>query len=363
MNLSHRIQLNPNKKQIEYFTKACGVARFAYNWALEQSKSQEKLNLPELKKEFNKIKKEQFPWIYEVHKDANQQVFSDLNKSFIRFFKKQSKYPKFKNKHRNNSFYVSNDKFRVEGRYIILPVIGSVKMTEELRFDGKILSARVTKRADKWFVAISCELLDYKLDRISDGAIGIDLGIKTALVCSNGEEFQAPKPLKKNLEKLKKLQKSASRKIKGSQNRKKANQKVAKLHYKISNIRKDFLNKVSTKICRENQTIVIEDLHVKGMMRNHCLARAISDIGFAEFRRQLEYKSQIYRNKLKIADRWFPSSKLCSNCGSLKEDLTLKDRTYKCDCGLEIDRDLNAALNLLSLGLRDNACGHENLYS
>lgn len=353
-NLSHKIQLIPTKEQEQYFTKACGISRFAYNWGVAHAKNQEHIDTNALKKEFNSIKKEQFPWVYEVHKDANQQPFNDLNKAYTNFFNKISKLPTFKNKHKSNSFYVGNDKFKIINNYISFYPIGKVKLTELLRFEGKILYARINKQADKWFVSISVEVGNYKKERVSDNLVGIDLGIKTALVCSNGEEFQAPKPLKNNLKKLKKLQRSASKKQKGSQNRKKANKKVAKLHYKIACIRKDFLNKASTKICRENQTIVIEDLHVKGMMKNHCLARAISDIGFGEFRKQLTYKSEIYGNNLIIANRWFPSSKTCHNCGCIKDDLTLSDRVYKCEhCGFELDRDLNAALNLHSLGLRE----------
>jgi putative transposase len=317
----------------------------------------EKPNAFLIKKEFNKIKESEFLWIYESPKDANQQAFTNLGSAFKKFFKKQTKYPKFKKKFQRDSFYVSNDQFKIVENQIKLPIIGIVKMTECLKFIGKIISCTISKTANRWFASVNVEMKDYKKHKkIKNEIIGIDLGLKTFAVCSNGEKFEAPKPLKK----LKRKQRRLSNKIKGSNNRKKEVQKVAKLHYKIACIRKDFLHKLSTKICSENQTIILEDLKVSNMIKNHKLAKSISDAAWSEFRRQITYKSEIFDNNLIIVDTFAPTSKTCSNCGCKKHDLKLSDRIFKCnECNFEIDRDLNASLNLYTLGLREiNACGH-----
>jgi putative transposase len=232
-----------------------------------------------------------------------------------------------------------------------LPVIGRVKLSEKLRFDGKIVGAVVSRKSDKWFISINVDIENPTKERVSDNIVGVDLGVKTFATLSNEEKFDAPKPLKKNLKKIKRQNRSVSRKVLGSKNRKKAIVKLSRTYYKTANIRKDFLDKLSTKLCRENQTIVIEDLNVTGMLKNHCLARAIADLGWSEFRRQLEYKSKIYGCKIVVADRFFPSSKLCPCCGHIKENLTLADRVFKCDCcGFEMDRDIKAAKLLAVLG-------------
>lgn len=373
MILSHKIQLIPTKDQITQFEKACGCARFSYNWGLNKwnemylnwkgNNTLSKPNAMLIKKEFNSIKEKEFPWIYESPKDANQQAFSYLNKSFQKFFKKETKYPKFKQKHGKNSFYISNDKFLINENEIKLPLIGNVKLTEKLKFQGKIQSATISKIANKWFVAINVEMENYKKEKIvKNEIIGIDLGLKTFAVCSDGTSYQAPKSLKKYSKKLKRSQIKLSRKIKGSKNRNKQRLKVAKIHYKIKCLRNDFLHKLSTKICSENQTIVLENLKVSNMIKNHKLAKSISDAAWSEFRRQIEYKSKIYDNKIIIVGTFEPTSKVCSNCGCKKKDLKLKDRIFNCDdCGFSIDRDFNASLNLYTLGLREiNACGHSN---
>ena len=358
MILAHKIQLKPTAEQEVQFRMACGVARYTYNWALaewsRQYKAGEKPSSYALKKQWNQIKPE---WVYESPKDANQAPFAHLQTAFKNFFKKRAEYPKFHTKGKKDSFSINNDQFCVEGYKAILPRIGSVKMTEQLRFQGKIMSGTVSRSANHWFLSINVEMKDYSKPRISDNTEGVDLGVKDPVVLSTGEKFAGPKPLKRLQRKLRRLQKSLSRKQKGSSNRKKAIVKLARLHYRIKNIRNDFLHKITTKLCRENQTIVIEDLNVKGMMANHCLAKAISDIGFGEFRRQIDYKVKIYTDELKVASRWFPSTKTCNRCGLIK-DMPLSQRTYICECGYIADRDVNAAKNLRTLGLRGIACGH-----
>ena len=188
--------------------------------------------------------------------------------------------------------------------------------------------------------------------------LGVDLGVKVAATLSTGEQLSGPKPLKSALKHLAHVSRELSRRVKGSENYKKTKLKLSKIHARISRIRNDWLNKLTARLCRENQVVAIESLHVAGMVKNRRLARSISDMGFGEFARQMAYKSQIYGTELVLADRWFPSSKTCSNCGGVKENLSLHEREYACEvCGFLIDRDLNAALNLRALGLREYACG------
>jgi putative transposase len=361
MILAHKIALDPTVKQAIGLVKACGTARYAWNWALAEWKRQyesgEKPNTNALKIQWNKEKPE---WVYESPKDANQRPFANLRKAFVRFFKKKARYPRFKRKGVHDSFYLSNDKFAVDGSRVRIPIIGWVHMTEEIRFAGKIQSASVSRTADRWFISFSIDVGEYSKTRTGDGIIGVDLGVKDAIVLSTGEKLEGPKPLRKSLKALGRRARRLSRKTKKSNRRTKAKRKVARLHARITNIRNDFLHKATTRICRENQAVVIEDLNVRGMVKNHRLARAISDIGFGEFRRQLGYKAKIYESEIIVADRFFPSSKTCSSCGSIKENLMLSEREFRCeDCGFTGDRDVNAAINLRTLGLREiYARGH-----
>jgi len=355
-NLAHTIRLFPTEAQETFFRKACGCARVAYNYGLSEyqrlRKEGQKPNILEIKKRFNAEKKVLFPWMSETNKDANQQPFANLQSAFSRFFKKQNKYPVFKKKGRKDSFYISNDKFGVEDKAFWIPKLGWVKGAEELRFKGKITSATVKRKANYWFVVISVETDKAFTTCDNQAVVGVDLGIKTLATLSDGKVLEAVKPLRAHLDRLKLLQRWASRKVKGSSNRHKANRKVAKIHYRVACLRKDILDKLTTYLCENYQAVVVEDLNVSGMLKNHCLALSLVDCGFGEFRRQLEYKSLLHGNTLIIANRWFPSSKMCSGCGHVKEALALSEREYVCEhCGLVIDRDLNAAINLRNYGL------------
>jgi putative transposase len=365
--LAHKIELDLTCKQRKYLACAAGCARFVWNWGLaewnRQYKAGGKPSGFSLKKQFNAVKYQQFPWMKTIHRDAHAAPFSNLDKAFKRFFKKVAKRPAFKKKGQSkDSFAVANDLFRVSGKVAILPRIGKIRLREELRFQGKIMGAVVSRTANRWFISIQVDVGQHQKPRSGDSVVGVDLGLKTALMLSTGEEIQAPKPLKSHLRKLKRAQQSLSRKQKGSRNRHKAKRKLAKTHTRVSSIRNNWLHSQTTRLCRENQTVVIEDLNVSGMLRNRKLSRAISDIGFYEFRRQLTYKSMIYGTQILVANRWFPSSKTCSTCGAVKSDLTLNDRVFSCACGTSMDRDLNAALNLRSLadGLSVTACGQSS---
>lgn len=352
--LAHKIRLQPTTNDISYFNKCCGVARFVYNWALDKWNNNYKNGLKtsalKLKKEFNRIKKEQYPWVYEVTKTATERSFINVGKAFSNFFSEKSKYPKFKKKGKSkDSFYISNDKLQIDNFRVKIPKLGWVKMTESLRFSGKIMNAAVSRIADKWFISISVETNDgYKLVKNQD-SVGVDLGIKKLATLSNGETVTGPKPLKKLKKKLRRLSKSLSRKKPGSKNREKATEKIARLHYRIACIRQDVLHKLTHDLTTKYNKIAVENLNIKGMVQNRRLAKAIIDMGFFEFRRQLNYKSILTCSKVIAVNRFFPSSKLCSGCKNKKQDLKLSDRVYHCDkCGLTIDRDLNAAINILN---------------
>lgn len=355
MQLTHRIRLDPTHRQAEYFRRAAGAHRFVFNWALAEWNRQyslgQKPTANGLKKQFNAVYKSEFPWVSETHRDCHSQPFSDLNTAFVNFFAGRAERPAFKGRDKTRrSFYVANDKLKIVGCNAKLPVIGKVRMREELRLSGKINSARVVEEAGLWFICISVDVGEVSRPRTGDAIVGVDLGIKTLATLSTGEQIENPRPLKKAQKRLKLAQRKLSRRKKGSKNRNKQRLVVAKLHRRVKNVRHDVLHKLTTRLCRENQTVVIEDLNVGGMVKNHRLAQSISDVGFGLFRMMLQYKSALYGNRIVVADRFFPSSKSCSSCGLIKDKLSLDERTYRCECGLEIDRDLNAALNLVQLG-------------
>jgi putative transposase len=364
MELSHRIALDPTVRQKEYFARACGTARFVWNWALAEWNAQYGLGgkprATELKRLFNAIKYQRFPWLNGVHRDAHAQPFANLNKAFRNFFKGRAKRPQFKKKGKcRDSFYVANDKFSVDGRTVRLPLIGRVKMTEELRFAGKIQSAVVSREADRWFVSISVEVAGAVLMPVRGEPVGVDFGVTTFATLSTGEKIAAPKPLKKALRKLRRLGRWHSRKALKSQNRRKAALKLSRLHRRIKNVRQDFIHKFTTQLVRQHGLICVEDLNVQGMVKNHNLALHISDAGWSEARRQLEYKAKFYNSSVIVCDRWYASSKTCSVCGCRAAAMPLSVRQWTCaECGTSHDRDVNAAINL-----KNNTVGFTGIYA
>ena len=354
---AHKIRIFPNKEQETGLKKACGCARKAYNWALarweEIYAAGGKPSAYGLKKELNSIKESQFPWMYESTKCAPDQAIINLGKAYQSFFtgqkaKRKVGKPKFKSKKSaKDSFYLCNTSLRVRGGKFFVPNIsGGIGMSEEVRFQGKIMSYTVSRDVDRWYVSILVETTVGDLPKTGK-IVGVDLGIKAMATLSDGTVIENPHLLKKNLRKLARKQRELSRKKKGSKNREKARIKVAKIHRTVRLARQDILHQVTYKLVRQYDTIVIEDLNVKGMAKNHKLARAISDCGFGMFRIMLENKCKMYGKTLVIADRFFPSSKTCSKCGNKKDELKLSERTYHCEnCGFEMDRDLNAAINL-----------------
>lgn len=360
---SIKIRLELNNIQTALANKHAGVARYAYNWgkSICDEAIRDKQKRPtaiDLHKKFVAEEKTIKSWLYEVSKYSPQQSLRNLDEAYKRIFKvKESKYPKFKKKNDKDSFYLEGN-IITNNNKIKVPKFGWLKCSEILPNCG-IKNVVISKTANQWFVSFKIPFESNMCNK-TNTIIGIDLGIKTLAVLSDGKTFEAVKAYKKNKRKLKLLQRKISKKVKGSNNRKKASIRLAKLHYRIANIRKDSIHKLTTYLSKNHAECVIEDLNVKGMSKNHKLASAILDGGFYEFRRQMEYKCKWYRSKLTIVDRYYPSSKTCSYCDNIKKELKLSERRYHCDnCGLNIDRDLNAAINLSkkAVSYTESACG------
>ncbi len=374
MLIAHRIVLDPNNVQASYLARAAGTARFAYNWALAEWKRQYEAwktdsSLPKpsqaaLRRQLNALKREQFPWMLEVTKNAPQMAIIQLGQAFQNFFAGRARYPQFRKKGIHDRFTLTNDQFDVDASRIRIPNLGWVRMREILRFSGKIMSATVSRVADKWFVSIAVDTQDgsHLPKAKNQGAVGVDLGVKALATLSTGETIPGPKPHKALLDRLRRLSRSLSRKAKGSANRRKAKAKLAKLHARIAAIRLDALHKLTTDLTRRFHTAGIEDLNVCGIVKNRHLARSVADMGFFEFRRQLEYKAAMRGGQVIVADRFFASSKTCSSCGHKLGELPLSVREWTCpSCGTVHDRDVNAAVNLKNMAVSStvSACGEE----
>jgi putative transposase len=378
---AYKTELDLNDRQVTACKQHAGAARWAYNWGLQvkQERYRVRKKSPmaiELHRELNALKKSDVPWMYEVSKCAPQEALWNLDAAFAHFFrrcalKKQGKwkgklgYPQFKTKKKGLGSFRLTGRIVVSEKAIVLPRLGRLRLKEReyLPTSDKvtILSATVSEQAGHWYVSVQVEEEQVVTQNLGP-VLGIDLGVKSLATLSDGTVIANPRHLKRRLKKLKRLQRVVSRRQKGGKNRKKAVHKLAKLHRQIKNQRHNTLHQVTTRLAKTKSVLVIEDLNVSGMLKNHRLAQAIGDVGFAEFKRQLLYKASWYGAQVILADRWEPSSKRCSGCGWLDADLRLSDRTFHCEqCGLVLDRDLNAAINLEKLAgsLSDslNACG------
>ena len=365
MKLAFKTQLLANNVQASHLARACGVARFSWNWGLSKWNEQYKEFVDggrdkkpsglALKKELNAVKKLEFPWMYDVSKYASTQPFIFLNRAWSDYFKKKKMNgkpvgrPRFKKKGKcSDSFYVGGDQVVTKGKLVKIPNLGWLKMAEPVKYGGHINSMTITRVADKWYVSFSIDVEVSMLPSENQARCGVDLGINKLATLSSGSVryWETPKPLQQSLRKLARYQRRLVKKVKKSNGYKKVQIKIARLHKKIADIRRNTLHQLTTYLIKNFQEITIEDLAVKNMMRNGKLARHIADVGFYEARRQLEYKSDWFGRTLVIADRWFPSSKLCSDCGAKNTGLTLSQRTYLCACGNKKCRDFNAAINL-----------------
>ena len=367
---AHKIRLNPTPEQANYFARAAGTARFVWNWALaewnRQYEAGEKPTALKLKKQFNAIRRDQFPWTWEVTKNASDQPFLDLGKAFTAFFEglkngKKKGRPKFKSKKRSRaSFYLANDQFELGDHRMWVPKLGWVNMAETLRFKGKVTGVRITKTADWWFASITVELPETQPDPAHPRphAVGIDVGLNRLATLSTGEEYENQAFLKTALNKLRQANKRLHRRVKGSKNREKARRQVARLHYQITCMRDDVLYKLTTRLATCYGIIGIEDLNIKGLLKNRRLSRSFSDAALGKLLTLLTSKVQQRGGQAILVGRFFPSSKTCHGCGWKWETMGLSDRIFICQnptCasyGFSQDRDHNAALNILYEALR-----------
>ena len=349
---THKIALTPNNEQRAWFAQQCGYARFAYNHALADFKSEldndNFLSATELNSRFNKAKKE-YEWTSAMDQVvANKSIFVNLSSSIANWVGKHAKFPKFKKRGKKDAFTTNNQFVEVKGKSIKLPKIGWVKMFQELRFVGNIVKVTISRVAHRWFVSITVETEDTEVvDTSTHPVIGIDVGINTLATLSDGTKYHNPRPLKQYERKLKREQRKLSRKVFKSNNWYKQLYKVERIHYKILCIRNDAHHKATTDIVNRASAIGIETLKVTNMLKNRKLAKALSDSALGGFLDKLKTKAEAHGIPITEADPFFASSKTCSSCGYKKDDLTLKERTYHCSqCDVSIDRDVNAAINL-----------------
>lgn len=357
MLLGFKTQLKVNKQQRLLLAQHAGVARHAWNQGLalcqqvlihNKANPDDKIKFPtsiDLHKWLVASIKSTHPWYYEVSKCAPQYALKYLADAFKSCFKKIKGFPNFKKKGKHDSFTLDGAIY-IDQKKVKIPVIGWLKTYEHLPDGYKPKSVTVSKQADRWFISWKIEIETSETPKIQE-FVGVDLGINHLATLSTGEVFDGEKSYKKHESKLARRQYLNRHKKSGSTNSRKSQIPIAKLHRKIANIRKDTLHKITTYLSKNHAVIGIEDLNVSGMLANGKLAKAIADMGFYEFRRQLEYKTQLYGSKLVVVDRFYPSSKTCSSCGEKKSSLSLSERLFKCQhCGFECDRDLNAAVNL-----------------
>ena len=361
MYKARKYRIFPNSSQKELIHKHCGSVRFLYNLALETKTmaylgSNVNLSRYDLQKQVVNLKKE-LPWLKETNSQSLQVALLDLDTAYSNFFKGRADFPKFKKKSNRGSFNVPQNVI-IDSDLLIIPKFKEgIKIKLHRNLIGAVKQATISfTPTGNYFVSILCETgedVPSKPKVTEEASIGIDLGIKDFAVTSEGEVIENPKFLRNSIQRLKVLQRRASKKQKGSSNRKKANKRVAVLHEKITNQRQDFLHKTSTKIIRENQTICLETLAVKNMMKNHKLAQAISDVSWSEFNRMIEYKAEWYGVNILRIGRFAPSSKTCE-CGSINKELKLSDRIWECkSCGRVNERDFLAARNIKKFALKD----------
>ncbi|MBI4531011.1 MAG: IS200/IS605 family element transposase accessory protein TnpB [Candidatus Latescibacteria bacterium] len=355
--------MNPTPEQEQYLRQACGVARFCFNWGLAEWKRQyEEGSKPSaylLKKQFNTIRREQYPWSYDVTKCAVDTGFCNLDTAFRNFFRRCKHgdeapgFPKFKSKKMSRpSLRMDGARVKIDGHWLKLERLDTpINMAEMLRFNGKIGSATISEDAGYWYASISVEV-ELPEHEHPQESVGVDLGVKTLAVLSDGMQFENQKLLRSELRKVKRLSRELSRRQEGSGRWQRAKKKLVKLNRRIADERLDYQHKMTTEIARTYKTVGVEDLNVAGMLRNHRLALSIADAGFREIRRQLTYKTEWYGGELIVIDRFLPSSRLCPICGAIKDDLPLNDRIFVCECGYTADRDLNAACNIEQAALR-----------
>ena len=377
---AYKVELNLNNEQTTACKQHAGAARWAYNWGLRRKQDAYRTtgtspSAIDLHRELSALKQTQVPWMYAVSKCAPQEALRNLDRAFAHFFRRatlkhQGKlrgkvgFPKCKSKKRGLGGFRLTGTILVSPDAVQLPRLGRLRLKERgyLPTGGvKMLSATVTEQAGHWYVSVLVEQ-EHVVPENAGPVVGVDLGLKRLATMSDGATAENPRHLKTRLRKIKRLHRAVTRKVKGSQNRKRAARRLGTAYRTVANQRANTLHQFTSRLAKTKSVVVIEDLNVAGMLKNHALTLAISDVGWGAFRRQLTYKAAWYGCRVVVADRWFASSKTCCRCGWVDEQLTLAERTFHCqNCGLVIDRDLNAAKNLGQLAGsspdRINACG------
>ena len=368
MYKSQKIALNVNNKQRSWFVQQCGYARFAYNHALADFQSEKAkgnfLSVSELNTRFNKAKREHAWTKMQDQVVANKSIFGNLGAAISNWCQQRAKFPKFKRRGKKDTFTTNAQSVEVKGKRIKLPKIGWVKMFQKVRFKGRIKEVTISRTSHRWFVSLIIDTgepktVDYKS---TAPVVGIDVGINTLATLSDGTKYDNPRPLKHYERKLRRANRTLSRKTLKSKNWIKQKMKIARIHYKITCIRNDAHHKASTEIVKNTSAIGIETLKATNMLKNKKLAKALSDSALGGFLCKLKTKAEARNIPVTEADQFYASSKTCSSCGHKKKDLKLSERMYQCsECGLEIDRDINAAINLKTLAAGHaesiNACG------
>jgi len=362
MLLAHKIELRPTQAQAEYLSRACGSRRHCYNQLLAHfGQDGVKWSKAAAYQHYITVLRPQFLWYGEVSSRVTRNAIDDLDRAFKHFFRrvktgqKQGKgyrFPKFKKKGINDGFALrERPKFDVEGRSLRIEKLATpIQMRQKLRFTGATRAVTISQRAGKFYASVLVETEDYNPHAPKPGAVGVDFGVHSLAVMSDGTTIPANQKLKANLRRLAHRQRRLSRKRQGSNRRAKAKLSVARLHKRIADQRQAVLHELSDKLTRTHQVVCIEDLNVRGMLKNRRLARAISDAGFGELRRMIEYKAELRGGRVVVIGRFEPTSKTCSECGQI-HDMPLAKREMRCDCGNVADRDLNAARNILARGL------------
>ena len=364
MLLAIKVRLYPTKEQEQKLWQSVGTARYVYNWSLSKQEENYKnggkfIKDTDLRKELTQLKKSELSWLNEVSNNVAKQAVKDACNAYKRFFNGLASKPRFKSRKKSKpSFYNDTSKLKTKEKSVLLEKVGWVKTNEKIPVGVKYTNPRISYDNKYWYISVGIEQEEIQ-EELTDVSLGIDLGLKELATCSDGTIFKninKSYSVRKIEKKLKRLQRQVSRKYeknkKGKEYAKtnniiKLEKKIQQVHRKLANIRNNYLHQTTTSIVKTKPyRVVIEDLNVKGMMKNKNLSDAIRKQGFYEFKRQLEYKCKFRGIELIVADRFYPSSKTCSQCGEIKKDLKLSDRVYKCNCGFTIDRDLNASINL-----------------
>jgi len=371
MILAKKVRLRPTPEQEQQLWRSVGTARWAYNWALNRQKENYEnggtfISHEDLRKELTILKQtEEYAWLFGVSNNVTKQAIKDACEAFKRFFKKQVKFPRFKSRKKSKpACYNDTEKLKVKDGIVRIEKVGWIQTAEPLPMNEKYTNPRISFDGKYWYLSVGIEQDIPTVER-TDVTLGIDIGIKDLAVRSDGikhKNINKTKAVRKTKKRLRRLQRSVSRQYEmnkeGSRFAKTSNiikqeKQIRLLHRKLANIRNNHVHQVTTSIVKTKPSrIVIEDLNVSGMMKNKHLSKAISEQKLHDFKIKLSYKCEKYGIELVEADRWYPSSKICSKCGTIKNDLKLSERMYSCSCGLQIDRDLNASINLANYGLQ-----------